>query len=198
MCPQERFVKLDDNHLRYYKHEGDSHEAGSIDLDAIDWVRPDKTHSTSFEIYDIENDRVYYFEAPDVATMKMWVEALEGTLSVRGIYGGSLSDFGSVKSTSFHNKVSSAVQDAVHAVNPIAMLHNAMHHHHGQGHGQSQSQGQSQGQGSSVSLVPSVNYSGTLLKKSHNKFQLSLQVRRRHINTDCLWPLSNDLNTHHS
>ena len=78
---QDRYFRIDNGNLRYYKKEHDKLEnaQGSIDIVDATFVRPyDMTPDcTTFEIQESSTKRVYLLKASDHLEMSNWVAALD-------------------------------------------------------------------------------------------------------------------------
>lgn len=75
---QDRFVKVDGHHLRYYKREQDTEESGSADLASVSSIRAydDTADCRVFEVS--EPGRTFIFQAPSTKEMNHWISVLEG------------------------------------------------------------------------------------------------------------------------
>lgn len=74
---QERFVRINEGYLAYFKSENDSEPQKRVCLETVEWVRPydSSDECTTFELR-VEN-KVLMFVAESAHEMQRWVRAIE-------------------------------------------------------------------------------------------------------------------------
>lgn len=76
---QQRYVKIKDFYMRYYKNDTDNEDVyqGSISIEQISWVRAFDT-SSDCKMFELqEEDRIYVFQANTPTEMKSWIGSIE-------------------------------------------------------------------------------------------------------------------------